>query len=277
MKKLLLSMMFIFAISLQASAEVDFSRTINLSGKQRMLTQKMAKESLLVALDVDKENNLANLKKTRDLFDKTLKGLKNGDESLGLVALKKPKIQSQLDTVMGLWEGYDAAISGIISAGSASEAQINSVALLNLPLLKEMNRAVKFYESEASDGDLNPALAAAINISGRQRMLTQKMSKEFLLIAKGKDADANSESLNKTVALFDNSLNGLINGDASLGLSPAPTPDLKAQLEKVQTMWLEFKAAVEAPPVPDTVQVVATKNLPLLKEMNKAVGMFEAF
>ena len=115
-----------------------------------------------------------------------------------------------------------------------------------------------------------------INLAGKQRMLTQKMSKEFFLIAKGHDVDANKASLEKTMNLFDTTLIGLIDGDDALGLSPAPTDEILAQLEKVQSMWTPFKASLEAGPSDASIKAVADTNVPLLKEMNKAVGMFAA-
>ncbi len=263
-------------LSPAAMAEIDYSKVINLSGKQRMLTQKMSKEAMLVALDVDKDASLASLKATRDLFNKTLKGLRNGDDSLGLPPTKKPKILGSLDKVDGLWSGFDPAISGIISSGAVDDSQIATIASGNVPLLKAMNKSVKLYESAATSGDMNPALAVAINLAGRQRMLTQKMSKEFLLVAKGHEADANKESLSKTIALFDTTLNGLINGDDTTGLSPAPTDEISAQLATVQSLWTPFKAALESGSTPESIQTVANTNVPLLKEMNKAVGMFAA-
>lgn len=256
--------------------EVDFSYTINLAGKQRMLSQKMAKEALLVALEINKEENLSNLKASHALFDKTLKGLQNGDTDLSLAPVNNPKIQTQLDTVIDLWTGYSGAVQSLILAGAINAPQIDTIANLNIPVLIEMDRAVKFYEDEAASGDLSPALAKAINISGRQRMLSQKMSKEFFFIALGKNVDANKANLAKTIALFDSSLDGLINGSAELGLSHAPTPELKAQLDIVNGLWGEFRTAIEGAPTSGNIAVIAEKNLPLLMEMNKAVGMFEA-
>ena len=268
-----------FALSVSQTslaADVDYSKVINLSGKQRMLTQKMSKEALLVALDVNKDENLANLKATRDLFDKTLKGLRHGDAGLGLPATKKPKILASLDEVDGLWSGLDPAIGKITASGVVDDAQISTVASQNVPLLKVMNKTVKLYEASASAGDMNEALAAAINLSGRQRMLTQKMSKEFLLVAKGHEVDANKASLAKTIVLFDTTLRGLIDGDEAQGLSPAPTEEIAAQLKKVKGMWGPFKSHLEADPTPESIQAVASENLPLLQEMNKAVSMFAA-
>ncbi len=49
-----------------------------------------------------------------------------------------------------------------------------------------MNRAVGMY-AKASGSKLDPKMADTINRAGKQRMLTQKMTKELLLIANGID------------------------------------------------------------------------------------------
>lgn len=252
----------------------DHNRAINLAGKQRMLTQKMSKEALLVANGINVEENLKNLSATRNLFDKTLKGLKNGDSDLGLDKTEKGKIVTQLGKVEALWQGFDKSISNVASTGAASEADISAIASNNIPLLKEMNRGVKLYESDAAGSGTNPALAKAINLAGRQRMLTQKMSKEFMLIGIGHDVGKNKRDLGKTIALFDNTLNGLIDGDPNSGLAGAPNPAIKGQLEKVKGMWSEFRTHIESEPSAEAKAAVAAQNLPLLKEMNKAVGMY---
>ena len=105
-------------------------------------------------------------------------------------------------------------------------------------------------------------------------MLTQKMSKEFFLIAYGHNVDANKQNISKTTALFDKTLNGLINGNSEMGLSEAPNPAIKTQLEKVKTMWDSFHSAIKSNPDDSSKQAVEAKNLPLLKEMNAAVQMF---
>ena len=79
--------------------------------------------------------------------------------------------------------------------------------------------------------------AVIINLAGRQRMLTQKMSKEMFMIAKGVDADANRENLKKTAALFDTTLKGLINGDSSTGLPATTNATTLKTMQKVQGMW----------------------------------------
>jgi len=76
---------------------------INLAGRQRMLTQKMSKEMLLIYHDVDVKKNRANLGRSALMFAKTLKGLVNGDESMGLIATSDKDILKQMDIVSTLW------------------------------------------------------------------------------------------------------------------------------------------------------------------------------
>ena len=77
----------------------EYGVVLNLSGKQRMLTQKMSKEIVLIAMGHETGTNVQNLKATADLFDKTLKGLRNGDAGLQLVPTSNPRILRQLDKV----------------------------------------------------------------------------------------------------------------------------------------------------------------------------------
>ena len=48
--------------------------SINLAGKQRMLTQKMTKEALLIKAGVEKEQNLKKLEATSTLLTERSKG-----------------------------------------------------------------------------------------------------------------------------------------------------------------------------------------------------------
>ena len=85
-----------------------------------------------------------------------------------------------------------------------------------------------------------------INLAGRQRMLSQKMTKEALLFAKG---EISKSDLINTVEVFDKTLNALVHGGkAPLDLNQSkstvlPLPknlEIKAQLEKVKSLWKDF-------------------------------------
>ncbi len=258
-----------FAISSQ-----EMGTVINLAGKQRMLTQKMSKEILLIAKGIDVDVNKASLKKTADLFDKTLKGLISGDADLGLPKTTDAAILEQLGKVSKLWAEFKPNIDAALT-GAVDKAVLEKVAAQNLPLLKNMNKAVQMY-AKMSGSSLEPAMATTINLAGKQRMLTQKMTKELLLIANGIDVDANKASLQKTVALFERTLKGLLDGDSELGLPGTKDAAIRTQLEVVKGLWAEYKPVLDKVDTSAEGLAKAAKlNLPLLKEMNKAVKMYE--
>lgn len=257
------------------AASGDYNRVINLAGKQRMLTQKMSKEVLLVALDVGKAANLENLKYTRDLFDKTLLGLRHGDTAMGLPTTYQRVILTGLDKVDILWRDFDLALSAVLHSGSASAPAVERIAKKNLPLLWAMDDVVKLYEIDSVLHQVKPQLASAINIAGRQRMLSQKMTKEYLLIALGLDVDENKRNLQATIDLFDVSLKGLLHGDASLRLIPAPET-VSVQLNVVQSIWDEYRKILESEVTPENIEVVTRINVELLTEMDRAVSMYES-
>ena len=284
---LALSVICLFTLTTPTTASAieaaEYQKVINLAGKQRMLTQKMSKEAVLIALDMEKDQNKDNLSTTVALFDKTLKGLKDGDSSLGLPATESELIKKQLDKVNGLWSSLKPTFDEIASKGEASEQQITLIAENNIGLLKEMNRAVLMYEKDASRGSLktNKSLATTINLSGKQRMLTQKMSKEALLVAYGYKTDDMQLELMDTSTLFDRTLKGLFEGDKILGLQPTSDSSIIDQLKKVENLWTDFKPAIElvseeSSVDDETLSKIAKNNLPLLKEMNKAVQMYES-
>ncbi|MCG8633248.1 MAG: methyl-accepting chemotaxis protein [Desulfobacterales bacterium] len=136
-----------------------------------------------------------------------------------------------------------------------------------------------------------------INLAGRQRMLSQKMTKEVIFfhaqelhMALGKPVDPDPEAIKKkvmnTVKIFKMTLEALINsGQSPLSLDlktakyawiPATTGEPLKHLMSVKKLWLEFEQ--------DIVDILGhtdkddahfshmvTSSIPLLQEMNKAV------
>ncbi|MEW8626538.1 MAG: type IV pili methyl-accepting chemotaxis transducer N-terminal domain-containing protein [Candidatus Thiodiazotropha sp.] len=276
-----LSIFLLFVISvgdLLAITASEYAVVINLSGRQRMLTQKMSKEMLLIANNIDAEANRANLEKTAKLFDTTLAGLRDGNAEMGLPATEGKVTLKQLAKINKLWGEFNMVVAEVVKGGSVD---ITKVAELNLPLLKNMNTAVRLYEKEAKKVTGKSA-GVVINLAGKQRMLTQKMSKEMSLVALNHDAENNKTNLRSTASLFDRTLKGLLDGDNDLELPGTKDQAIRAQLTVVADLWKGFKPLVERASNIDSKGVskedlvkMSKLNLPLLKEMNKAVKMYE--
>jgi hypothetical protein len=242
----------------------------------------MSKEAILIALKINSTNNIDNLKKTAALFEKTLKGLRDGNKEFGLPPTNSRRILRQIKKIYKIWTPFQDKINDIIKTKAVTKNHISYIATNSLPLLKEMNKCVKLYEKEAAKTGLkkDPGLAVSINLSGKQRMLTQKMSKEFFLIAIGHEIKSNQLNLVETSQLFDRTLQGLISGDKTLDLKATKNKTILNQLNEVKKLWTPFKSSIDFATKNSTIpkekiKMIASDNLPLLKNMNKAVGMYE--
>ncbi|MEM1185458.1 MAG: methyl-accepting chemotaxis protein [Planctomycetota bacterium] len=134
--------------------------------------------------------------------------------------------------------------------------------------------------------------ALQINLAGRQRMLSQRMAKEFGEHLASDTAEAAGdalERLGKTVGLFDRTLEALINGGTTSGAGGNEVVLPPAQGEAVEalntglTRWGTVKAALD-PVIGGTASdeelangwaIVSENNVPLLKEMNAGTVAFQ--
>ena len=254
---------------------------LNLSGRQRMLTQKMTKETLLVVAQVEPAANREALANTAALFESTLTALRDGDADLNLPATTNKRIVAQLDKVRTLYEELQPTFSACAGGQTPSKQDLQNLAEKNTILLAEMNKAVKMYErlsKKTLQGD--KATAVVINLAGKQRMLTQKLTKECLLVHLNIDAEENVLNVRGTSTLFDATLKGLLDGDTNLDLPGTQDPAIRAQLQVVADLWAEFHPVVNKTSQEDglaegDLKKLADGNLPLLKNMNAAVKLFE--
>ncbi len=258
--------------------ESKVAHEINLAGKQRMLTQKMSKEIILIALNVEPKRNRERLKKTSTLFDKTINGFLNGDTTLSLSATTQKPIIAQIEKIRRHWKKFNTHVKSIIEKKSIDTASILYVINNNIPLLKESHKLVLLYKQNTTRtlAPIEKDLRNIIDLAGKQRMLTQKMTKEKILIIGGLKVKENKKLLLSSVNLFDRTLKGLIRGDKDLGLPGVTNSDLKRQLLSVKSIWNKLKPLYKKDDISNQeLATIIDKNIPLLKEMNKAVNMFE--
>jgi hypothetical protein len=241
---------------------------INVSDIQRMLAQKMVKEALLITLDVDAEKNKTNLKASNERFETILMGLQTSDEALALTEVKNKKVFAQLTKVSALWDAFKATTTTETLNNDAITAK-------SLPLIVAINKLVDMYGRYCGE-NLNQ-LAILINLSGRQRLLIQKMTTEYLLLATENDKTTNQTALKKTMQHFEGMLTSLTNGDKQQGLPATSDKAILVQLNKVQTEWKAFKPLLEADDTSKAaLQKIASMNVSLLATMDKAVEMYKA-
>lgn len=158
-------LVFNFYVSFQIAEDAV---GVNLAGRQRMLSQRMAKT--LYILDANQEDKLFfdktlnELQLSQKLFDQTLQAFRNGGEVKGagdnLVTLKPVSSQKSKDSLRdaaAIWEPYNIAVTQFLqkATGGGDYAGELSHALLmartnNLTLLELMNNLTIDLEKVAS-------------------------------------------------------------------------------------------------------------------------------
>lgn len=278
----IVALMMVFMPNASNAAGLQQQRMINLTLSESMLTHKMTKELLLAALGVHKQRNLGRLESSRSLFGRTLIGLQEGDVELGLIGSDNTEFLEGLNQVKRYWVLFDATVRLAVKSGEVTKTQIGTVANLTPPMYDALESSTKVLKEEGAKGlNLISIIEVAIGTAAEQRMLTQKMTKEFLLVSYDHEPKTNRKNLQATIERFQNNLKGLMGGDPSMHLVRAPTPEIKAQLQKVQRIWDEMAAVLKKVAdggQPDTEDIthVARMNVPLLKATNMAVFMYEA-
>ena len=268
----ILMLVLIFPLALMALNDKELATSINLSGKQRMLSQKMTKESFLIRSDINKKENIEKLIKSSQLFDKTLKGLMLGDSSLHLVASKNEAIQKQLKKIQELWKPFYKEIQ-VVQSGTASDASYSMLEKNNITLLKEMNTAVGLYTDENKESS-KFTLANDINLAGKQRMLTQKMGKALLFAGNDFKKKEYIEDFKKSRKLFTTTLAGLFDGSKALNLKGTKLPKIRTQLKVVEKLWKEHQPLLNKAVKKKNIKEAIAGLDTILVEMNKGVMLY---
>ncbi len=139
------------------------------------------------------------------------------------------------------------------------------------------------------------ALGLRINLAGRQRMLSQRLTKEVLILAsvtEGVDTKDKRDSLAATILLFDKTLHALRDGGTTSGikgkkvsLPRAPSHTIVIALDQGLEIWQDLQPGLaglaDGSVSPHTVggQYVMPdlleNNIPLLTAMDEATGAFQ--
>lgn len=96
----------------------DDSRLVNLSGRQRMLSQKLTKESLLLSREENATTRLSitdSLRSTQNIWATTHQALQNGSDSLGIPALKNEGINERFENLQPYFNSINTASSSLIN------------------------------------------------------------------------------------------------------------------------------------------------------------------
>ncbi len=125
------ALMFVLAVSASVALYLSMSvspQTINVAGAQRMLSQKMSKEALLVDQGVLQR---AQLQATMTQFEQAHRDLLQGNPARNISVIREPGVQAQMRQVDMLWNALRERLLAPLESGAARQAlEQDSVALL---------------------------------------------------------------------------------------------------------------------------------------------------
>lgn len=253
---------------------------INLSGKLRMLSQRIPAAACNLNAGIMPEQSAKILAATASEFGKIIKGLEFGDPSLGIIGEEsRRKTLAAIAEVKINWEPVGAAADLILDEGSTGSLT-QQLADQNGPLLAAAKILVSELTGQYSDpAALLQADAIRIDIAGRQRMLSQRISKDACMMLSGINAEASQESLTKAVSMFDISLTALMEGMPAAGIKASTEPQIVDGLAVVKEHWVKLQPALAALSAGGTLDAKARAAVfeelnVLLVDMNKVVGMY---
>jgi len=155
---LLFCAIFISTLVITSRGKFD-ALIVNIAGRQRMLSQKMTKESLAyVFLTQSDKIKKESIQKAITLFDLSLTALTDGGStfsdsemknSVTLPSIKDTSTRDQLIQVKELWDSFKKKITGLIDSKSTDNLEIEKLLALNSDLLREMDKAVGMLQKNS--------------------------------------------------------------------------------------------------------------------------------
>jgi hypothetical protein len=254
---------------------------VHMSGRLQALSQTMITRSLLAALSVDKKRNIDTLAKERDAFVRVLKGLRHGDEKLGLRATEHPEILEKLARLEKEWSIFGPAVQSIIDTGRITPQNVAIVAECIEPLAEATEQLIDVYEYYATGGRTFSVLTGMVSRAEAQHALLQEMTAGYLLVAYGHKAETYRARIWAYQAQFDRILRGLIDGDRQLNLLPAPAQPLREQFEAARQSWTRLYAITKTIPQGgaidrDCLLDITRQSRQLAATLGKAIELYKS-
>ena len=222
---------------------------VNIAGKQRMLSQRIAKDYMYAG------NSVAVAKAKKQLVS-SLKELKEGHKKLEN-SINDEEIRNLLSFVAMSSEDFEATAKEKFSTDNAQ---------LILDLSESMLEGSQ-YVVDSLKTAIKVKSIKVVDIAGRQRMLSQRIAKYYIAYQTGIKDKNTVTQMQRSVKLFEDSHNLLMSNKTN-------TPEINRELNKIDRLWKivnKFYLNIEKGGLP---QIVFKTTDDISKKMNKVTSLY---
>lgn len=237
-----------------AQAQMALASAINRTARFRALSQRIAKAYCQLYLNVQPALARDVLLSARHLVatggEELARGLNTGPWPPDVAALLGG-IQKHVDV-----------LNSVLTMPPTRES-VRAVALQVDKILITANTTTEAIEKLSKAGP-----ARLINTVGRQRMLSQRLAKNYFLVAAKLEETSTRQQMNADVVEFQSTLSSLVK-------LPITTTNIRNELTLGEQQWIFFEAALRNKPDESGLKNIATASERLLEVMDRLTGLYE--
>jgi nitrate/nitrite-specific signal transduction histidine kinase len=251
MQKIIYLLLFLILNSTIVEAQnLTTGAAINKAGRQRMLTQRMAKDYLSIGAGIKVEEAARELDEASSMFNESLRDLE--------IYSKNKETTDALNFVSMLWAKFR------LSVLSTPDVETAGVVITDANNL--MNACNVVTERIVASSGIKTAILP--NISGKQRMYSQKIAMLYIANHWGVNYKTLSKELDDAINSFDDALTILVN-------TPENTDDINKILKFQQSEWKFLQKSFDLKEVHSLPATIFSSTNMILKDFDRATVLYE--
>ena len=251
----LLAFILIFVVGAAAAAALaqtgGVASSVSLAGEQRMLSQRIVKLYSQTGLNIMPALSSSQLRQASLRFEINLAALKP-------VVAGSAEAARAYELLTGEWLGMKKAVAAAVSRDAAEVLSRHAEATL-----VAAETLTHVLEDEGKS-----VASRWVNLAGRQRMLSQRIAKNYLLRSWGVESSAVREEL-------ESSANDFSAGLAKLGANPDNGEEVKRELAEVAQQWEWLQAALSVEGASSYRLIVSESSDAILEATDRITRLYE--
>jgi len=261
--------------------KAEDKKVLNYAFKQRMRTQWIARDALLIAMGINSSFYQKEILQNADAFNENFNNLIGSKKDIQKAEKRDPKFTEKIEDVKSTWKTFYDSVKKISKNHKDKEA-LKFIEENNIKLLDDIayifTNFIKSYQStdklEASMAHIKSMLYTQV---GKPRMYINKLVKERLLVKQNINKKENQKSLKQTVHDMDRLMKALKDGDKGLELHGTEDKDILDKLDISQKLWEEVKILVQKKKLTDKEFItLVRKNEDFIKAQTEVVKLTRA-